>query len=180
MKAQVEALAELEAVFAVERPALRRRIRQLVDNDSTAEDLTQETFLRAYGHLNTFRLGSNMRAWLFRIAANLAFDYHRQRRLQTLPLESGDTQPHTSPGPEAQALSSEQAGNIQAALGRLPERARKAWLLAEIEGLSGIELARELGTTPATARNLLMRTRARLRQDLASQDRNSVTNQKPT
>ena len=160
------AIVELEAVFAASRPALNRRIDQLVNDDSLAEDLTQETFLRAYEHLNTFRLGSNMRAWLFRIAANLAFDQHRRRKLPTLPLESGHSQLHAGPGPEERALSAERAVDVRQALSRLSPRARQALLLAELENMSGAELARELNTTPATIRNLLMRTRQHLRRNL--------------
>jgi RNA polymerase sigma-70 factor (ECF subfamily) len=128
---------------------LYRWLYHLTHDRHAAEDLTQETFLKAFAHLGRFRPGTNFRAWLFRIAHNtFANQCRAERRREALP----DDLPDPERGPVEQALSREALRGLAAAVNRLPTEYRAALLLRVEEGLSFRQVADVLNLTEETAR----------------------------
>jgi RNA polymerase sigma-70 factor (ECF subfamily) len=138
---------------------LFRWLYRLARDRHAAEDLAQDTFLKAFAHLHQFRPGSNFAAWLFRIGHNLFANHCRARpRRDPLPEEL----PDPGDGPEAAALSREALHDLGRALDRLPAPFRAALLLRAEEGLSFREIAEVLGLTEETARWRVFKARQKL------------------
>lgn len=146
---------------------LYRWLYHLSHDRHTAEDLTQETFLKAYRGLAGFRPGTHFRAWLFRIAHNSYANHRRatSRARQPFP----DNLPDPGEGPVEQALSREALQALARAVGRLPGDFRAAFLLRAEEGLSFRAIAEVLGTTEETARWRVFKARQKLLSVLAPQ-----------
>jgi RNA polymerase sigma-70 factor (ECF subfamily) len=151
-------------------------------NAEDAADATQEVFLGAYRGIGSFRGGADgLRSWLLRIAVNACYDQLRRRKRR--PAESleglsarreadeemgpADRVADSAPGPEQQALSSETARGIQAALGRLSPDQRLTVVLCDVQGLSYEEAAQVMSVELGTVKSRLSRARAQLR-DLLS------------
>ena len=130
-----------------------------------AEDLAQETFLKAFAGLPRFRVGTNFAAWLFRIAHNNFANQRRSasRRREALP----DELPGRDAGPAAAALGRECLEGVARAVARLPAEFRSAFLLRVEEDLSFREIAAVLGLTEETARWRVFKARQRLMALLA-------------
>jgi RNA polymerase sigma-70 factor (ECF subfamily) len=130
-----------------------------------AEDIAQETFVRAWEKLDTYRPEGNWRGWICRIASNLTVDTLRRQRPSvditqvSLP-SSGDP-------PERRALEIERAAAVRAAVLRLPAHVRSALVLREYEGLSYIEIAEALDIPLGTVKSRLNDARRRLAEELA-------------
>ena len=117
---------------------------------SEAEDLAQETFLRAWSNLRSFQTGTHFRAWLFRIAHNLLVDHRRRdRRSPKAPLP--DT-PSPQPGPVATLIVLETQTIVRRAVARLPAAYRAPFLLRTLEEMSYPDIAAAMGLTEETAR----------------------------
>jgi RNA polymerase sigma-70 factor (ECF subfamily) len=145
---------------------LFRWLFHLAHDRHTAEDLAQEAFLKALNGLHTFRLGTNFRAWLFRIAHNTFANHRRSSRpRQPYPedLPGGDE------GPVERALSREALLLLSRAVGRLPAEFRAAFLLRAEEGLSFRDIGAVLGVTEETARWRVFKARQKLMTVLAPQ-----------
>jgi RNA polymerase sigma-70 factor (ECF subfamily) len=149
-------------------------VRRLQSRD-LAEDLAQETFVRACGALEGFRGDSGLRTWLIQIAVNLVRD--RRRREARLPrvvsLEevrrrTGRADAVADPEAEGDPLSRlgrrEQVARLEQALGRLPEDYREAFLLKHVEGMSYQEMAELTGVSAGTLKVRAHRARRRLRE----------------
>ena len=143
---------------------LYRWLYQLTRDRHLAEDLTQETFLKALGHLDRFKAGTNFRAWLFRIAHNSFANQHRAASRQRAALP--DDLPANQQGPVEQALSRETLQGLAEALQRLPTDFRSALLLRVEEGLSFRQIAGILGITEETARWRVFKARQKLLDQL--------------
>lgn len=132
---------------------------RLVGDTETAEDLTQETFTRAWRALARLELDDDAearrRAWLYRIAHNAATDHLRRKaRLRWLPLEAVRRMGGGDPAP---GVVDRQV--VQRALAALSDDQRQTILLFAQSGLSGDEVAEILGITPAAARKRYQRAR---------------------
>ena len=130
-------------------------------NVSDAEDLTQETFARAWRSLDSFVPGTRMRAWLFRIASNACQDLRRkQQRDKRVPLPEDlpDSARHPGYGLE----TAEQSELVYAALRDLSETTRTVFHLRVQESLSFREIAELLETTEEAARWHMHQARSRL------------------
>jgi RNA polymerase sigma-70 factor (ECF subfamily) len=144
-------------------------IRTVIGDDSDAEDLTQECFVRAYGAIARFRREGTFRTWLTRIAVNVARTYlaRRRRAHRTVSLEvASDGERWTSESffvdsdVEA-ALCRRQA--IVRALAKLPEECRVALTLRDVQGFEYHEIAEILKTPIGTIEARVFRARRRLR-----------------
>jgi RNA polymerase sigma-70 factor (ECF subfamily) len=146
---------------------LYRWVYRLSHNRHTAEDLTQEAFLRALAGLGSFRVGGSFQAWLFRIAHNHFLNQRRQgQRIRiTFPEELASPEE----GPAEQALSKEGLQLLARAVGRLPTEFRAAFLLRVEEELSFREIAEILQITEETARWRVFKARQKLMETLAPQ-----------
>ena len=147
---------EVELLFATYREPVFRFLRRFLHDGPTAEDLTQEAFVRALG--GRWEASGQERAWIFQIARNLARDHLRAaaRRPVTTVLTE-----HQGPGADpASSLA------LDAALATLDVADREVFLLKELGGLSYAEIASACGLSPDAVRSRLHRTRLALRKQL--------------
>jgi RNA polymerase sigma-70 factor (ECF subfamily) len=149
-------------------PRVYRFALRLTGDVHAAEDLTQETFLRAWGRRHLLRDARAARVWLFRIAANLWRDQARRARLPAgRPEPLREDCPAGSLPPEQGAAEQEELRRALAALDALPARQREVLYLSACEGLSLRDVAAALGISPGAAKASLSLARKKLRQDLA-------------
>jgi RNA polymerase sigma-70 factor (ECF subfamily) len=153
-------MADPEALFAAHQHRLFKYFCRAVGHADTARDLTQDVFLRLSRTPIPAAAEGEVRAWLFRIARNLALDYHRKRLRQ----------------PESSALTDEGARHasqdvdlaVNEALAALADLDRDVFLMREVAGLGYEEIGRACGVTPDAVRSRIHRARLELRQQLAS------------
>lgn len=145
---------------------LYRWLYHLTRDRHTAEDLTQETFLKALAAVNSFRPGSNFRAWVFRIGHNNFVNHKRADRRTKHPLPDDAAGPAVG-GAEHTAEMREALAVVSQAVAELPADFRAALLLRVEEGLSFREVAKVLGTTEETARWRVFKARQKLVKVLA-------------
>jgi RNA polymerase sigma-70 factor (ECF subfamily) len=146
---------------------LYRWLYHLGHNRHAAEDLAQDTFLKALGAINTFQAGSNFRAWIYRIAYNRFLNTRRAegRVRQRFP----ENLPDLDDGPVEQAMSREGLRLLARAVGRLPAEFRSAFLLRAEQGLSFREIAAVMNVTEETARWRVFKARQKLMDVMAPQ-----------
>jgi len=136
-------------------------------NASDADDLAQETFVRAYQAIRRFRVGEPLHPWLARIAVNLAFSLYRRRKrrpetsLEPL-LEAGREFAGTD-DPAENVAKRERDRHLAAAFAELTEEHRAVLVLRVVEGMSYDEIARTLGIPGGTVMSRLSRARADLK-----------------
>ncbi len=144
-----------------------------------AEDVVQETFLRAYRALESFRGESTLKTWLYAIALNRVKARQgtlaRIRRMFVqLGREGSEGEddlyltdpPDPAADPEADAITAERRGNLRAAMRTLPEEFRTAVVLRDLEGLGYGEIAEALNVPIGTVRSRIARGRALLKEQL--------------
>ncbi|MBI5725280.1 MAG: RNA polymerase sigma factor [Planctomycetes bacterium] len=139
-----------------------RLLFHMTSNTHDAEDLTQETFMRALKSRESFSAGTNMRAWLMRIAGNAFFDLRRRRkvsRAQPLGPEELQAQPA---GGRTDGGSGERNEILARAIAALPETARMVFLMRVREDMPFREIADGLHMTEATARWHMLQARRQL------------------
>jgi RNA polymerase sigma-70 factor (ECF subfamily) len=159
-----------EAAFAqlVDRhlPRLHALAWRALGSTSDAEDVAQETLLRAWRQLPSWEGGKALfSTWLHRVALNLVNDRLRARRDQ-VPIEDVELASH-APGPDRGADDAQRMRRVRHALQALPERQRDAVLLCHFEGLGNIEAAAALEVSVEALESLLSRARRALRQSLS-------------
>jgi RNA polymerase sigma-70 factor (ECF subfamily) len=172
----INAFEELVAHF--ERPVYSLCYRLLGDAEE-ARDAAQETFLKVYRGINSFRGESGLKTWIYRIAINQAMNqqrwWRRRHRDETVSLELSRSESETTLGnllpgraasPEAQAIASQRERRIMDALGDLRQEYRVALILREIEELSYEEIAETLAISIGTVKSRIARGREELRRRL--------------
>jgi RNA polymerase sigma-70 factor (ECF subfamily) len=152
---EAEALPHLRSLYAT---ALR-----LTKNAHDAEDLVQETFLRAFRAFDRFTPGSNVRAWLYTILHRVRTDAFRRAGRSPVTVEMEGDGPAVPPSQDAHASGAD----LARALGELPEVFRMAVMLRDIDELSYDEIARVLGVPIGTVMSRIHRGRALLRKLLS-------------
>lgn len=142
----------------------------LTRNGSDADDLAQETFVRAYQAIDRFRVGEPLYPWLSRIAVNLAYSLfrRRKRRPETSlePMVEAGHQWASEDDPVAETADREQQENIQAAFGELSPEHQAVLVLRVVENLSYDEIARSLSVPIGTVMSRLSRARGELKARL--------------
>jgi RNA polymerase sigma-70 factor (ECF subfamily) len=156
--------------------ALYRLARSLTRSAADAEDLVQETYVRAFRGGAGFTPGSNLRAWLFRILRNAFLDLRRREgRAPVGPAAEEQAEGLSDPAAaegwlrgdaELERLRRVVGEEIEAALRTLSEDGRTVVLL-DLEGLDEAEIAQVMGCAPGTVKSRLHRARAALRERLA-------------
>jgi RNA polymerase sigma-70 factor (ECF subfamily) len=159
---------------------LYRVARAVLKDDTEAEDVVQETYLRAFSNLSKFRGESSLTTWLTRIALNEALGRKRKQRA-TVTLESVERVQETSAqiiqfpamntetDPERSAAQHEIRKLLERAMDALPEPFRVVFVMRDVEEMSIEETALHLGIRPETVKTRLHRARRMLRQSLDGQ-----------
>src|SRR3954447_20155278 len=155
---------------------LFRIIRSVLTNDTEAEDVLQETWVRAFEHLGQFEGRASFATWATRIAYHEALARARAgKRWTTVENPEGDVMPEvnrrqsTTETPEAQAIRGQLGRLLQSAVDALPETYRTVFVLREVEQLSTTETADSLGLSEEAVKTRLHRSRALLRRELQEQ-----------
>ncbi|MBK9229646.1 MAG: sigma-70 family RNA polymerase sigma factor [Anaerolineae bacterium] len=156
------ALEELfERLYVQYHRPLFSYVLRLVGHWEQAEDLTQETFVKAYHALARLPADSNYRAWLYRIATNTCYDALRRKRLiQWLPFFDDDAGPQTDSPEHATA----EALAVRTALAQLPADQRTCLVLYIYDSFSTEEIAQVMGCSRGAVKTRLFRARERFRQ----------------
>ena len=167
---------EFEEVALVHLDTLYRSALRLTHNRAEAEDIVQETCLRAFRNFHRFNPGTNCRAWLLTILRNIFLNRVRRAGREVLEedlpawesaLETGPGLFPPSPNPEEEFLQTVLHGDVDRALKAVPLVYREAVILADLEGLSYKEVAEALGCPIGTVMSRLSRGRHLLRQALS-------------
>lgn len=164
-----DALPYLDALYA---GAMR-----FTSNPSEAEDLVQETMLKAYNAFHQFQEGTNLKAWLFRIMQNTFISDYRKKRREPLQTSTDDMEDWqvsrmesnartALPSAEDVVIDALPDGDVLDALKALPEDFRTAVYLADVEGFSYAEIAEIMHTPTGTVMSRIHRGRKRLREAL--------------
>lgn len=162
------------------QPALDRQLGALVEEHSQAvyqlaygilhdrglaEDVVQETMIKAWRSLGGFRGDSSVRTWVLRIAHHTAIDVLRRRRdAAVAPADLPETEGARSDDPQARAAARAQVVALREALGTLDDTSRSVVLLREVEGLSYQQIADTLELSVPVVKTRLLRARRRLQQ----------------
>jgi RNA polymerase sigma-70 factor (ECF subfamily) len=153
---------------------------KLLGDEQEAEDVLQETFLSAFRSIDGFEGRSKLSTWLYRIAYNASLMRLRKRKQMTafsldqpLTADSGIDHHESqhlidwSQVPDDQLLTNEARREMEQAIADLPETLKSAFVLRDVQGLSGAETAEVLGITVQAVKNRLHRARLRLRDRLS-------------
>jgi RNA polymerase sigma-70 factor, ECF subfamily len=168
-----------ELIRRYERPIFALLFRMVRDRE-LAEDLSQETFVKALNAIESYRPEFKFSSWIFKIANNAAIDHLRRRELDTLSLD-GSPHAETPEAMQATALqigarqespldtveAKELGGAIELAIGRLRPEYRSCILLRHVEGRAYEEIAEMLDLPLGTVKTYIHRARNELRQALA-------------
>lgn len=173
-------LRAFEALVAKYQDRVYNLILRMVSRAADAEELAQETFLKALEKIGQFRGNSGFYTWLFRIAANLAISHRRRgQRIRFRPLEgpeNGDGHADAmtaamsaarTPSPESSAISSETSQRVAEALEELDDEFRLVVVLRDIEDMDYSEIAEVLDAPVGTVKSRLHRARLMLKDKLA-------------
>lgn len=150
---------------------------RMLNNSQDAEDVLQETFLKAYRHLKDFDGRSSLSTWLYRIATNEALMHLRRKRIDFVSVDEPD---EDSKGeqeplqivdwccmPESEMMSAEARHYLDGAIQRLPPSLRVVFILRDIQDLSTKETGEVLNLSETAVKTRLSRARLRLREDLS-------------
>lgn len=151
---------------------------KMTGNSQDAEDVLQETFIKAFNHIESFEGRSKVSTWLYRIAVNESLMLLRKRKDGIIDIDAGvktdngDILPRQIIDwcclPEKELMSGEAREHIKQAIRKLSDANRAAFLLRDVEGLSTRETAKALDISESAVKVRLMRARMQLREDLTS------------
>lgn len=138
----------------------------LTRNPPEADDLVQETYLRAFRFSHRFQPGTHLRAWLFQIMRNTFLTFYRLRERETAIADDGVPDwdvPMFHDAPDEDSRAMEAHTDLERAMRRLPEEFRTVLLLAEVEGMPLEEVARVMACPVGTVKSRIFRAKDRLR-----------------
>ncbi|NLG52076.1 MAG: RNA polymerase sigma factor [Chloroflexi bacterium] len=159
---------EFEQLFADHQTAILNYLYRMVGDPSKAEELTQDAFVKAYRAMPRLPDDANVRAWLYRIATNTAYDYLRRKRLiRWLPLleDRAATPERSNP---ASTMGDREA--VQQGLDQLAPDYRAPLVLFSVQGYSVREIADMLGISEGAVKTRLCRARAKFREVLGENE----------
>jgi len=149
---------------------------KMISNEQDAEDVLQETFIKAYNHIDGFKGNSKISTWLYHIAVNESLMLLRKRKDSVTHIDAGiktdggDILPRQIIDwcclPEKELMNTETRAQLQEAIKTLSDANRAAFLLRDVEGLSTHEAAQALDISESALKVRLMRARMQLREAL--------------
>jgi RNA polymerase sigma-70 factor, ECF subfamily len=170
--------AEFARLMEAYSPHIFRLGLKMLDNPQDAEDILQETFIKAFRGLNGFDGRSKLSTWLYRIATNEALMILRKRKPDFISLQEPNESAEKEQEPlqiidwcclpENELLSSEVRSQLDKAVEKLPHTLRLVFLLRDIEGLSTRETAEVLDLSETAVKTRLSRARLRWREELTA------------
>jgi RNA polymerase sigma-70 factor (ECF subfamily) len=171
--------SELARLVDEYSPQIYRLALKMLGQPQDAEDVLQNTFIKALQHLPKFEGRSSISTWLYRIAANEALMMIRKRKPETaltdLAPKDNENEEYAPANltdwcclPEEEFLNAEARTRLDQAIQRLPETLRIVFLLRDIEGLSIEETGQTLDLSETAVKTRLLRARLRLREDLST------------
>jgi RNA polymerase sigma-70 factor, ECF subfamily len=154
--------------------AVFRLAYRMTGNEEDAEDVVQETFLKAYRQINTFDARSSFATWLYRIASNCALDLIRKRKTRERNRDRGPdpdrdvlgSLPAPTPGPDRELYSNQISVCVHSALDQLSGQERTAFILRHFEGWSIEDIGLALGTGASATKHSIFRAVQKLRRSL--------------
>jgi RNA polymerase sigma-70 factor (ECF subfamily) len=154
--------------------ALFRMAFRMTGNEQDAEDVVQESFLRAYRQLGKFDERASFGTWLYRIAMNCSLDLVRSRKRRSEQMAPADPEmddpilalPSHDPTPDRMAMSSEVRDRVAAAMNDLSASERTAFVLRHFEGMCIEDVSQVLGCQPGAAKHSVFRAVQKLRRAL--------------
>jgi RNA polymerase sigma-70 factor (ECF subfamily) len=160
-----------DSVVALYEKPVRSLLYRLIRDDTDAEDMAQETFLKVYTNLHQYRGAASLKTWIFRIATNLAMDWHRSRGREPNLVRLDDPARERmalkkTEGPLERAQLSEQKSALNEALLRLPMTQRAALVLKVTEGMKYEEIARVLNTTEKSVKSSIHVARKKMAESM--------------
>ncbi len=167
--------AAIRAIIKANNRLLYRLARGILRNDSEAEDVVQETYVRAFTHLDQFRGDLSLATWLARIAMNEALGRLRSQRptVELASLRSGAIEAQVIQFPLAASIDPEKTmaqreihDVVERAIDELPEPFRLVFITRVVEGMNVEETAEILNLKPETVKTRLHRARAMLRENV--------------
>ena len=143
-------------------------------NREAAEDCGQETMIRIWRNLESYRGDCALESWIYRIAANCCMDYLRKKKrdqsVSMEPLrEQGFDPADPSPGTEDRVVSEDEHQRLRKAITQLPDEQREALILTQLEKISYEEAAQMLGVSEGTVKSRVNRAKARLKEILSEE-----------
>lgn len=169
--------AEFARLVEANYEMIYRLASRMVNDPQDAEDILQETFLKAYRHLNSFDGRSSLSTWLYRIATNEALMFLRRKRLDTVSIDEtvdtpeGEVEPVQIVDwcciPENELMSSEAKVYLDQAVGKLAPNLRVVFVLRDIQGLNTQEVSQVLDLSETAVKTRLSRARMQLREELS-------------
>jgi RNA polymerase sigma-70 factor (ECF subfamily) len=158
-------------VVAIHEKPVRSLLFRLIRDEAEAEDMAQETFLKVYTNLHQYRGAASLKTWIFRIATNLAMDWHRSRGRAPDLIRLDDPARKRTPldktgGPLETAQLSERKSALSEALHRLPMTQRAALVLKVTEGMKYEEIARVLDTTENSVKSSIHVARKKVAESM--------------
>ena len=142
-------------------------VRSMVRNPELAEDITQESFVKAYFSLSKLQNPKSFKSWLFRIANNNTLDYLRKKRLAAVDTDESVRESYVDGrSPEKGALEDERTMHIRTALMKLKEDQRSILVMCDLQGLSYAEIAEALKIPFGTVQSRIFYARKKLKEFL--------------
>lgn len=142
-------------------------VRSMVRNDELAEDITQESFVKAYFSLKKLQNPASFKSWLFRIANNNTLDYLRKKRLPQVDVDEHIRESYVDDStPEQKVIADSRTRHIQEALLKLKEDQRSILVMCDLQGLSYQEIAEVLDIPFGTVQSRIFYARKKLKEHL--------------
>ena len=142
-------------------------VRSMVRNQELAEDLTQESFVKAYFSLHRLQNPASFKSWLFRIANNNTLDYLRKKRLPQVDVDEHIRESYVDvASPEKKHVAESRSEHIRNALGKLKPDQRSILVMCDLQGLSYAEISAALNIPFGTVQSRIFYARKKLKNHL--------------